>query len=115
MNPVEMLQTLDTILGHLDRMLSLDDRELHHALQSFSKEFPHESKELLGMLRERKTLEEERLRIFQIKVDFIGEWLKKIRKQPLHDTEEIDQMLRLLNLDPDEIEEIVQQKYKDVS
>jgi hypothetical protein len=103
MNPVETLQTFDTIIQHLDHMLRLDEEQLRHALQTFSTEYPNESNDLLCIMRERKSLEEERLRILQMKVDYIGEWLKKIRESEWHDPKEIDTILHMLHIDPKDV------------
>lgn len=115
MNPVETLRTFDTILRHLDHLLSLDEEELRHALQTFSKEHPNESKDLLSMMRERQSLEEERLRILQMKVDFIGEWLQKNRENEWQDPDEIDEVLRMLNIDPEDIHPSLPDEMQDAS
>lgn len=115
MNPVETIQTFDIILKHLDHMLSLDEEQLQQALQTFSKDYPNESKDLLGILRERKSLEEEQLRILQMKVDFIGEWLRKTRENNVQDPHEIDEVLKLLNINPTDISPRVPDTMQDAS
>lgn len=115
MNPVETIQTFDIILQHLDHMLSLDEEQLHHALQTFSQDYPNESNDLLGILWERKSLEEEQLRILQMKVDFIGEWLQKTRENKIQDPHEIDEILKLLNINPTDIKPSLPDEIQDAS
>lgn len=105
MNPVETIKAFDDILSHLDQMLKLDDEQLHSALDLFTQEHPGEGFQLLNMLRDRHLIEEERIRVMQMKIDYISEWQHDFQTRVWQDPQELDEVLKMLNVNPGEINE----------
>lgn len=115
MSPKEALQTFDTLLHHIDQLLNVDDSTLHSMLHSFTKENPNEGNQILELLQDRKSLEEERVRVMQMKIDFISEWLIDYSSRSYQDPLELDEVLKMLNIQPQQFQSIFFDEMKNVS